>query len=189
MRFHCGVIPMRELLFISGSAQGFRTRSSAILLKEAVEQQAPQMRTDLLDLAVLQMQFFDGRPFEEYNEDTRQTIDAVMAASVLVVASPVYQGSIPGSLKNLFDLLPRHALANKGAVMLSLIGSNRYYLSPVYHLRPVLEELDATVLSPWLSVEEKHLDVMGQTRDADLLVRMRRYASQIITFAEPFLAE
>lgn len=178
---------MSDLLFVSGSLQGMRTRSSLLLLKEAVEQQAPDWQTELLDLSALQVEFFDGRPFEEYNDDTRRAVDALIACRVLVIASPVYQGSIPGSLKNLFDLLPRHALANKGAVMLSILGSTRYYLSPGQHLRPVLEELYATVLHPWLSVEERAIDVMGNTRDADLLVRMRQYATRIVDFSKPYL--
>ena len=180
---------MHDLLFVSGSLQGMRTKSSVLLLKEQVEKQAPPFQTALLDLAEVRPEFYDGRPFEEYQKHTQDAIDQIMAASVLVFASPVYQGSIPGSLKNLFDLLPRHALTGKGAVMLSIIGSNRYYLSPGYHLRPVLEELQATVLHPWLAVEEKLLDVMGHTRDADLLVRMQQYATRIIAFSAPFLAE
>lgn len=180
---------MSDILFISGTTRGMRTRSSTLLLKEAVEKQSPDLPTAFLDLATLQMEFFDGRPFEEYNQDTQHAIDAVIAASVIVVAAPVYQGSIPGSLKNLFDLLPRHGLARKGAVILSVIGSNRYYLSPAYHLRPVLEELYATVLHPWLSVEESLLDVMGNTRDADLLVRLQQYAREVVAFTREFLPE
>ena len=161
---------MHDLLFVSGSLQACE-RKQRTLLKSRWK--AGTHSKQHSDLAEVRPEFYDGRPFEEYQKHTQDAIDQIMAASVLVFASPVYQGSIPGSLKNLFDLLPRHALTGKGAVMLSIIGSNRFYLSPGYHLRPVLEELQATVLHPWLAVEEKLLDVMGHTRDADLLVRMR----------------
>lgn len=105
---------MSEMLFISPSLYGVRTRKSLEMLKAEVEKQAPEIRTEMLDLARLQMDFFDGRDFDSYHADTKSAIDAVMAASVLVIGAPVYQGSIPGNLKNLFDLLPRHALAKKG---------------------------------------------------------------------------
>ncbi len=178
---------MSELLFISPSLHGMRTRSSLMMLKGEIEKQAPEISTHVLDLAQMKVEFFDGRDFHEYNEDTQNAIDAMLAAQVLVVGAPVYQGSIPGSLKNLFDLLPRHALAKKGAVMLSIIGSNRYYLSPSIHLRPVLEEMYATVLHPWLSVEERSLDIMGNTRDADLLIRMSDYAAKVVDFSRSFI--
>lgn len=175
---------MSDILFLAGTTSGMRTRSSVELFKEAIEKRAPRYSTEILDLQELDMQFFDGRAVEEYNEDTKSAIDAIVAASLIVVAAPVYQGSIPGSLKNLFDLLPRNALAKKKAAIISLLGSNRYYLSPGLHLRPVLEELSATVLHPWISVEEKLLDVLGNTRDADLLVRMDLYAARVVDFLE-----
>lgn len=178
---------MSELLFVSPSLYGMRTKSSLALLKAEVEKQAPKLRTDWLDLAGMQVEFFDGRDFESYNSDTKAAIDKMMAASVLVIGAPVYQGSIPGSLKNLFDLLPRHALAKKGAIMLSVIGSSRYYLAPATSLRPILDEMYATVLHPWLSVEESSIDILGNTRDADLLVRMQDYARKTIDFSRNFI--
>ena len=178
---------MSEMLFISPSLYGVRTRKSLEMLKAEVEKQAPEIRTEMLDLARLQMDFFDGRDFDSYHADTKSAIDAVMAASVLVIGAPVYQGSIPGNLKNLFDLLPRHALAKKGAVMLSVIGSSRYYLAPATSLRPILDEMYATVLHPWLSVEESSIDILGNTRDADLLVRMQDYARKMIGFSRSFI--
>ena len=178
---------MSDILFVSPSLNGMRTRSSLTMLRMEMEKQAPNLKTDLLDLAELKMDFFDGRPFDAYHADTQHAIDSMLAAAVIIVGCPVYQGSIPGSLKNLFDLLPRHALSKKGAVMVSLIGSNRYYLAPSIHLRPILEEMYATVLHPWLSVEERSIDMLGNSRDADLLVRMSDYARRVIAFSEPYL--
>ena len=54
---------MSELLFISPSLHGMRTRSSLMMLKGEIEKQAPEISTHVLDLAQMKVEFFDGRDF------------------------------------------------------------------------------------------------------------------------------
>ncbi|MFF2808811.1 NADPH-dependent FMN reductase [Streptomyces sp. NPDC058000] len=73
----------------------------------------------------------------------RRSLDAVEAATGLVVAAPVYQGAYSGLLKAFLDLLPRTGLAGKTVLPLMTGGSTAYALAIDYALRPVLCALGA----------------------------------------------
>lgn len=95
---------------ISGSNRRHsRTLTLANEAKRIAEDQTPN--TELLDLRELDVEFFDDRPIEDYNPDTRGAIQSVLAADVLVFCSPVYFGGISGGIKNLIDLLPYEEFA------------------------------------------------------------------------------
>jgi FMN reductase len=42
----------------------------------------------------------------DYTGDTRVVLEKIMEADAYIIGTPVFQASIPGTLKNLFDLLP-----------------------------------------------------------------------------------
>ena len=46
----------------------------------------------------------------------------------LIIGTPVFQASIPATLKNIFDLLPVNALQEKIVSMLVTAGSPKHYL-------------------------------------------------------------
>jgi len=55
----------------------------------------------------------DGTPPEDPTDDTATTIAALGSAKALIVATPVYRGSLTGSLKNL-----RYVLSFFGAMVM-----------------------------------------------------------------------
>lgn len=60
----------------------------------------------LIDLAEYDIQFSDGRDYWEYEGDTRYVARTVMEADAIIIGTPIFQASIPATLKNIFDLLP-----------------------------------------------------------------------------------
>src|ERR1039457_7060965 len=62
--------------------------------------------TDLINLADYRVAFADGRPPEQYKDDTASIVARVGEADAVILASPVYRGSFTGALKNLLDHLP-----------------------------------------------------------------------------------
>src|ERR1044071_2205500 len=62
------------------------------------------------DLATLEIPHADGAPPAG---DTARVIDAVAGASAVLIATPIYRGSLTGSLKNLLDHVPVPALRDK----------------------------------------------------------------------------
>ncbi|MEK2475038.1 MULTISPECIES: NADPH-dependent FMN reductase [Streptomyces] len=73
----------------------------------------------------------------------RRSLDAVEAASGIVVATPVYNAAYSGLLKAFLDLLPRTGLAGKAVLPLMTGGSSAHALAIDYALRPVLCALGA----------------------------------------------
>jgi FMN reductase len=93
---------------------------------------------DLLDLGTLSLGFADGTPPEDLTDDTAAAIAAVDAAKAVVFTTPVYRGSLTGSLKNLFDLLPVSTLQGKVVGLVAMGASDHHYLGAERHLRDVL---------------------------------------------------
>lgn len=101
---------------------------------------------DLLDLGEWRLSFADGRDPAELGDDSGAAVAAVAAAEALVVATPVYRGSLTGSLKNLFDLLPVPTLQGKVVGLVAMGASDHHYLGAERHLRDVLAFFGAVTM-------------------------------------------
>jgi len=97
-----------------------------------------ELEARLLDLAGLEIALADGRDPGALGDDTEATIAAVAGADVVVIATPVYRGSMTGALKNLLDQLPVSALEGKVVGLVAMGGSNHHFLGAERHLRDVL---------------------------------------------------
>lgn len=101
---------------------------------------------DLLDLGQWRLSFADGRDPAALGDDSGAVVEAVAAARALVVATPVYRGSLTGALKNLFDLLPVPALQGKVVGLVAMGASDHHYLGAERHLRDVLAFFGAVTM-------------------------------------------
>ena len=86
-----------------------------------------------------------------------RAIATLSAASVVVVATPVYKASYTGLLKAFLDLYGPDGLAGVVAVPLVVSGNPAHALAGEVHLRPVLVELGAVVPTRTLSLAEAQL--------------------------------
>jgi FMN reductase len=100
----------------------------------------------LLDLGTLDLGFADGTPPENLDDDTAGTIAAIEAARAVILATPVYRGSMSGSLKNLIDLTPVPALQGKVVGLVAMGASDHHFLGAERHLRDTLVFFGAVVL-------------------------------------------
>ena len=67
------------------------------------------------------------------------------AADAVVLATPVYRGSLTGVLKNLLDHLPVEALRGTPTAIAAMGASDHHYLGAERHLRDVLAFFGALV--------------------------------------------
>ena len=93
---------------------------------------------DLFDLGAHTIGFADGTPAKELDDDTATAIAAISSAGALILATPIYRGSLSGSLKNLLDLTPVPALRGKVVGMVAMGASDHHYVGAERHLRDVL---------------------------------------------------
>lgn len=95
------------------------------------------LETELINLADKRIAFADGRPPEQLGDDIASVIQSAQSADGVIIASPVYRGSITGSLKNLLDQLPVEALA-KPVGIIAMGATDHHFLGVDWHLRDIL---------------------------------------------------
>lgn len=91
-------------------------------------------RIDLVDAAPV---LFRALRADQLDAAGRAIIDAVEAADVLVVGSPVYRASYTGALKHLFDLVDFRALQGRRVVLAATGGSPLHGLMLEHQFRPL----------------------------------------------------
>lgn len=93
---------------------------------------------ELIDLGERRIAAADGRPLDVLGDDTAATVGAIAAADAVVLATPVYRGSMTGTLKNLLDHVPVEALHGTPVAIVAMGASDHHYLGADRHLRDVL---------------------------------------------------
>jgi FMN reductase len=112
---------------------------------ETTRRTAQDLETDLINLGDYRVAFADGRPPAQYNDDTASLVARIQASDEVIMASPVYRGTITGALKNLLDHLPVEALAGKPVGIVAMGATTHHYLGVDWHLRDVLAWFGAIV--------------------------------------------
>jgi FMN reductase len=143
-----------KILGIVGTVFGSKTKISLNEIKFS-----PNTSYEIIDLADYNLPFADGRFLNEYDSSVLNLINKIIDADALVIGFPVYQASIPGSLKNLFDLLPIDSIKNKPVGVISTSGSDKHYLVAEYQLIPILNYLKADVINKYVYITQKDFAV------------------------------
>ncbi|MFZ2052131.1 MAG: NAD(P)H-dependent oxidoreductase [Solirubrobacteraceae bacterium] len=99
----------------------------------------------LLDLAEVKISFADGRAPQDLDDDTASAIELLRQADAVLLATPVYRGSLTGALKNLLDHVPVQALRQKPTAIVAMGASTHHFLGAERHLRDVLAFFGATL--------------------------------------------
>jgi FMN reductase len=144
----------------------------------------PAIEVDLINLADVRIAFADGRAPDTYGDDTAVVVNRIVAADIIVLASPVYRASFTGALKNLLDHLPVEALMGKPCGIVAMGATAHHFLGVEWHLRDVLTWFDAIVpptgvyLSSADFVEGNLVDSASADLSAlaDALLRLRTIA-------------
>jgi len=129
-----------------------RTHTLARLLCSALAVEL-DASTDEVDLATL-----GARVFDPDDDAAREATVKVLAADVLVVASPTYKATYSGLLKVFLDRFAGGSLAGTTAVPVLLGGAPNHTLAVDVHFTPLLVELGASVPVRGLFVLESAVD-------------------------------
>jgi FMN reductase len=136
-----------KLLAVVGSVTppGRLLNATRSMLEDARASHA-DLEIELINLADKRIAFADGRSPEQHGDDTADVIASVQRADAVVIATPVYRGSITGALKNLLDHLPVESLASKPAGILAMGATHHHFLGADWHLRDILAWFGALVV-------------------------------------------
>ncbi|EZH65721.1 FMN reductase [Bacillaceae bacterium JMAK1] len=142
-----------NVVVLSGSTVGSKTRTAMNQVMEKLDKHT--VDATLIDLADYTIQWSDGRHYLDYDGDTKYVTQTIMDADVLLIGTPVFQASIPGTLKNVFDLLPERAFEHKTVSVVMTAGSSKHYLIVDQQLKPILNYMKAHITQSFVFVEEK----------------------------------
>ncbi|NKL67172.1 FMN reductase [Rhizobium leguminosarum] len=135
-----------KILGLSGNVkQPSRTASLVeAIVSAAASKLGFESRTiELVDAAPI---LFRALRSDQLDAAGRAIIDAVEAAGVLVVGSPVYRASYAGALKHLFDLVDYRALTGKRVILAATGGTPLHGLMIEHQLRPLFGFFNALTL-------------------------------------------
>lgn len=174
-----------KIVGLSGSKVGSKTRTAMDYTLKSAKEKYPDAEITLIDLAEFAVQFSDGRNYWEYEGDTKYVTESIMAADAIIIGTPVFQASIPGTLKNIFDLLPVNAFRDKVVSMLVTAGTPKHYLVAEQQLKPILAYMKAQIVQTYVFIEEKDFYRKEITND-DVLFRIERLVEDTVVLTDTY---
>lgn len=113
-----------------------------------------------------------------------RALDAVAAAQLVIVGTPIYKAAYAGLLKVFLDLLPPDGLRGKTVLPLATGGSPAHLLALDYALKPVLSALGARHVLDGVFATDAQLqrhESGGYVPEPDLLARLDRALAPVVT--------
>lgn len=155
---------------------------------DQVQHYINELNTDFeierLNLADYEHQFVDGRPFDQYNEDMQKLVKKLQEADGYIFATPIFQNSIPGVLKNVFDMLHPKALRYKPVSIVANGGTFQHYLVVENQLKPILDYFRCLVTPNYVYTHTSHFDKQNTIIDEDVHERLRELSRVFVQYAE-----
>lgn len=174
-----------KIVGLSGSKVGSKTRTAMDYTIKEIQEQYPEVEVTLIDLTDYDVQFSDGRDYREYEGDTKFVAETIMDADAIIIGTPIFQASIPATLKNIFDLLPEKAFRDKVVSMIVTAGSPKHYLIVEQQLKPILSYMKAQVVQTYVFIEEKDFYRKEIVND-DILFRIQRLVEDTVVLTETY---
>ena len=169
-----------KLLGISGTITGSKTKIVVQKVLEEVKRYYPEIEVELLDMKEYDVQFCDGRNPSSYNEDTKKVIDIVSSADFYIIGTPIFQGSITGVLKNLFDLIHPKAFRNKVMGFVATGGTYQHYLVIENQLKPIAGYFRAFVAPGYVYAHNDHFNQQNELVDSEVVNRVESLAKEVV---------
>jgi len=181
------MIKKMKILILSASSIGNRTRIATEGLFESLKEQYEEKHElKYINLQTKDIMFSDGRNYLDYHGDTGELTQAIMQSDVLFIGTPIFQASIPASLKNVFDLLPQNGLRQKTVGMLITAGSEKHFLIPETQLKPILGYMKANVVPNYVFLLDR--EILGdEITSDDVHFRIDTLIEDTMILAETYL--
>ncbi|MCF3942133.1 NADPH-dependent FMN reductase [Oceanobacillus alkalisoli] len=144
-----------KVALLQGSIVGSKTRTALQYVETVFKDKYPDIEVTMLDLANYNIPFSDGRNYLEYTGDAGFVTKTLMESDAIVVGTPIFQASMPATLKNIFDLLPEQAFQDKVVSIVVTAGSSKHYLIPETQIKPIISYMKGQLTQSYVFIEEK----------------------------------
>ena len=173
-----------KILLVDGTIIGRKTGAILEQVKTYIEEFNPELELNIMSLSEFEHQFVDGRPTHEYNEDMQEMVRRFSEADGYIIASPIFQGSIPGVLKNAFDMLHPRTRRYKPVSIVGNGGTYQNHLVIENQLKPILNYFRCLVTPNYVYTHTTHFDGANTITSDDVHDRLRELARVFVQYAE-----
>jgi chromate reductase len=145
------------------------------------------VKTQLLDLTELPAEIFSPTSYAEKPASFKKFVDLILAADGLVVATPEYNGGIPGIMKYFIDMLPfPESLERRPVCFVGLSAGIWGALRPVEQLQAIFGYRNAFVFPERVFMPGIHslLNPAGEFTNPEMEKRLTAQASGFVAFVE-----
>lgn len=169
-----------KLVGISGTVIGAKTSIVVKKVLDDVQKNNPDIEVEMIDLRDYQVSLCDGRDPSLYTDDTKKVIDMVSSADFYIIGTPIFQGSLTGALKNLFDHIHPQALRHKVIGFVANGGTYQHYLVIENQLKPIAGYFRAYVAPGSVYAHTDHFNQQNEIVDEEVLCRITNLANEVV---------
>lgn len=173
-----------KVLLIDGTVLGRKTGVVLEQVQTYIQAASNEYDLSLIHLADYDHQIVDGRPADAYNEDMQRLVKEITEADAYIIATPIFQGSIPGVLKNVFDLLHPKAMRYKPVSIVANGGTKQHHLVVENQLKPILDYFRCLVTPNYVYTYADHFDQDNTISSEDVHLRLRELARVFVQYVE-----
>lgn len=174
---------MVKVVLLQSSIVGTKTRTVLEYVQSVLLEKHPQLDVTMLDLKDFDLPFSDGRNYLDYTGDAGYVTRTIMAADAIIIGTPVFQASIPATLKNIFDLLPEQAFLDKVVSIIMTAGSAKHYMVAETQIKPIVSYMKGQLTQAFVYIEEKDFHQKELVND-DILFRLDRLVEDTVDLAK-----
>ncbi|RHW40106.1 NAD(P)H-dependent oxidoreductase [Lysinibacillus yapensis] len=170
-----------KILLVDGTIFGAKTGALLRQVEQYIKEYNNELELEILYFSNLKHQILDGSPL---NEDMKMMIQKFEEADGYIIASPIYQASIPGVLKNAFDMLNPKAMRYKPVSMVANGGTYQHHLVVENQLRPILDYFRCLVTPNYVYSHASHFDENNNITDEEIKDRLRELARVFVEYCK-----
>lgn len=170
-----------KVLLVDGTIFGRKTGVLLETIEQHIKKYNAEYDVQILSFSKLQHQILDGSPL---NDDMKYMIQQFEEADAYVFASPIFQASIPGVLKNAFDMIPPKAMRYKPAAIVANGGTTQHHLVIEHQLKPILDYFRTLVTPNYVYTHGAHFNEQNEIIDEDVHARLDELARVFVAYCE-----
>jgi FMN reductase/FAD reductase [NAD(P)H] len=107
-------------------------------------------------------------------------MEKIASSDFFLIGTPIFQASLSGALKNLFDLLPVDTFRNKVMGFVATGGTYQHYLVIENQLKPIASYFRAYTEPNQVYIHTAHFNDKNEIIDEEVKKRLRHLADSLV---------
>lgn len=170
-----------KILLVDGTMFGYKTGAVLRQVEKYIKDLNKDLELEILYFSDLKHQILDGSPL---NDDMKMMVQKFEEADGYIFSTPIYQGSIPGVLKNALDMISPKAMRYKPVSIVANGGTTQHHLVVENQFKPILDYFRCLVTPNYVYTHTSHFDADNNIIDQDIHERLRELARVFVQYCK-----